>query len=307
MNCKRMSLIVAVALLVTTAFGANPGREGMLFARTSSDARGAALGSAGMAVSEGLSALYANPAGAALQRSLAFATTYQSRPGGFQGGSLLGLYPVGDEACAAASVSFLTHKDFRVTTEAVPDGTGDLANYLGVDGEVLGTQWIGEDMAAGVGLRFLHEDLAGATAEGFAVDTGLVYNINPALTVGAAVRRLGQEVKAKSVRDPFPFSVLLGGRLALDPSPLKIYAGGNYLPSSVSSGGVGVELGEVSGVFLRGSGEWRETGSAGFAFGVGVRSEMWNVDYTWSSAGALGGINRVTLLLRFSEKVRPSE
>jgi len=264
------------------------------------DARAAALGSAGMGVSEGVDALYANPAGSGLKSALAVGSTYQNRPGGFQGGSLFGLSPVGEDSTVAASVSLLTHPDIRVTTDSVPDGSGELASFMGVEAEVLGTQWVTGDLAAGVGLRFLHEDVAGAAAEGFAVDTGLVYNINPALTAGAAVRGLGQEIKAKGVRDPFPLSALMGIRLSMDPSPVRAYLGGNYAPNSVSSGGIGLEVGEFSGVFLRGSGEWRETGNAGFALGVGGRSEMWNVDYTWSSLGAVGGVHRVTLLLRFS-------
>lgn len=295
-----MGPVFAAILAGGTALGADAGREGMLFARMSSDARGASLGSAGMGVAEGVSSLYANPAGAALQSSLAFGTTYQNRPGGFQGGSLFGVRPVGEETCVAASASILTHKDFRVTTDAIPDGAGELASFMGVEAEVLGTQWITEDTAAGVGLRFLHEDIAGTKAEGLAVDTGLAHNFNPAFTMGLAVRGLGQEVKSKSVRDPFPLSVLLGGRLQPYSSPLRVYAGGNWAPSSVSSAGAGLELGEFLGVSLRGSGEWRETGTAGFAFGVGGRSEMWNVDYTWSSAGAIGGVHRVTLLLRFA-------
>jgi hypothetical protein len=279
----------------------------MLFARMSSDARGAALGSAGQAVSEGVSALYANPAGAALQKNLAFGTSYQNRPGGFQGGSLFGLGPVGEDTCIAASASLLTHQAFRVTTDEVPDGTGELASYMAVDTEVLGTQWVSEDTAVGVGLRFLHEDIYGSAAEGLAVDAGVVHNFDPALTGGVAVRGLGQEVKAKTVRDPFPLSILLGGRYNLDPTPLRIYAGGNYAPNSASSAGAGLELGEIAGVSLRGSGEWRETGTVGFAFGVGGRSEMWNVDYTWSSAGVVGGVHRLTLLLRFPDRGRPPE
>jgi len=294
------SFVAVLMSVPSPTFASDAGLEGMLFARMATDARGAALGAAGMGVSEGVSALYANPAGSALQKNLAFGTTYQSRPGGFQGGSLFGLYPVGDESCVAASLSLLTHGDLRVTTDAIPDGTGELAGFLGVEGEVLGTQWINGDTAAGVGLRFLHEDLAGATAEGFAVDTGLAFAINPALTAGVAIRGLGQEVKSKDVRDPFPLSVLLGGRFSLDPSPVRIYAGGNWAPNSVSSAGAGLEVGDFSGISLRGSGEWRETGTAGFAFGIGGRSEMWNVDYTWSSAGSLGGVHRVTLLLRFA-------
>jgi hypothetical protein len=139
------------------------------------------------------------------------------------------------------------------------------------------------------------------------VDAGVVHNFDPALTGGVAVRGLGQEVKSKAVRDPFPLSVLLGGRYNLDPAPVRIYAGGNYAPNSASSAGAGLELGEIAGVSLRGSGEWRETGTAGFAFGVGGRSEMWNVDYTWSSAGVIGGVHRLTLLLRFPDQARPAE
>lgn len=163
----------------------------------------------------------------------------------------------------------------------------------------MGSQWFMEDTSLGIGLRYLHEEVADMGANAVSLDAGVLHNFNPALSVGAAVRGLGQEIRAKTVRDQLPLSVILGGRIFLDPLPVRIYSGGIWAPYSVSSGGAGLELGEFAGAFLRGSVEWRETGAKGFAFGVGGRTEMWNIDYTWSSAGAIGGVHRITLLLRF--------
>ncbi len=80
---------------------------------------------------------------------------------------------------------------------------------------------IGEDLAAGIGLKFIRSHLAdyGAgiergkgTGSTFAADLGLLWHATPALTFGAALRNLGPKIDYIDPRqaDPLPQHLVLG-------------------------------------------------------------------------------------------------
>jgi len=295
-------LLTAILFAGSLVKAAVPGQEGMLFSRLNGDARAVALGAAGYGVAEGSAALAANPAGAVLRRELTFGSTYLIWPGDFQGGSLLAMAPVGEGTILAASAFLFAMKPIQETTEEQPDGTGNYAEYVGAEVGLLGAQWFTEDSAVGVNMRILYEDAAGTSAQALGVDVGLLHEFTTAFAGGLSLRGIGRELKAGPVRDQMPFSLVAGGRWAPYESPLRFYAGGEYAPAAPASAGAGIEAGEFAGITVRGGGEWREVGAPAFAAGVGGTSDMWHLDYAFSSAGSAGFAHRISLSLRFARK-----
>ncbi len=301
MNYRGATALGLTLLLCSAALrAAVPGREGMLFSRLSGDARSAALGAAASALAEGESALFANPAAAALRRERAFGVTHLQWLEGFFGETLTAQMPVGIEGTLGASVFFFLHEALPVTTEVLPDGTGGRAGIFNMEASLLGAQWVTNQIAVGASLRVLHEEVGELLSEAMAVDLGGLYVLSPDLTLGAGVRGLGRILREGRAWDPLPLSLNLGGRYESPYWPVRVYAGGAYSVYGPSRGGVGVEAGEW--YLVRTMVQMQERGRIAFAFGIGARQDMWGLDYTFAPAGPIGFAHRITLSIRFAPR-----
>ncbi len=294
---RRLALLLLLA--AAPGFAAEAGREGFLFSRLGGEAAAAALGPGGCALAPGEAGLFANPAAALLRPDLSFQATHLEWFEAFRGETLAALAPVGDETAIGASLFLFTHRAVETTTDEVPDGTGEPLRFLGLEGTVLGAQWYGEHAGFGISARVLHEEVGRTARDAMLLDVGGVFLPAADLTVGAAIRGVGQQVQAKAVRDPVPLSVLGGVRWDLEDAPVRVFAGGCVAPYGPSTAGGSLEVGEILGASFRGGAGWREGDLLEAGLGAGWRWDMWNLDYAWSTAGAAGYAHRLTLAVRF--------
>lgn len=69
------------------------------------------------------------------------------------------------------------------------------------------------DINLGITLKYLHQDLADASAQSFAMDIGVLYNINSRFSLGAVVKELASDMKWDTTgnhSDPVPFGARVG-------------------------------------------------------------------------------------------------
>ncbi len=297
----RALLLAVLAPLALPAFGQEAGREGMVFLCLRGDARSSALGCAETALTEGESALFGNPAGAAQRRQIAISDTLLFFPAGFFGETLAGVWPAGQHGILGASLFLLRHDALPVTTEVQPDGTGSYAAFFDVELSVMAGQWLTEVWGVGMAMRVMHEQMGDLQTKAAAVDLGVIRIVSPELTVGLGARSLGRVIRSENLADSLPFSLDAGLRYSPPELPARLYVGGQMRPFGLSSGGFGVEIGEYYGCLARAAVEWREDGWVGYAGGVGFHLDMWHMDYTVAPVGGLGYMNRLSLSVRFGE------
>lgn len=293
-------LVLLGSLLGRAAGALEAGREGMLFSRLGGDARGGSLGPAGASLAEGRSAMFGNPAAGVLDRDYSFMLTHLQWIEGFFGETVGAQVPLGFHGVFGFSVFVFTREAVTETSEELPDGTGGLAEVMNVEATLLGAQWMNDWMGVGADIRVLHEQLGRDSAKGFAADLGWIGKISPDLSCGASLRGLGRIVRAEDVRDPLPLSLNLGARYVLPNWPVRAYLGGILAGYGPSSGGLAVEAGEWFGGVVRTALQIRERTGFGVAVGVGLRRDMWLLDYGFSPASSLGFAHRFSLGVRFA-------
>jgi len=295
-------LALAAFVLSSAAFAGQPGREGVLFSRLNLDSRLCSLGIGAFAVSEGPSALFANPAASVLSSGVSLQASHLAWLERFNGETIAAQAPVGEYAALGGSVFLFSHESIEVTTEELPDGTGQLSSILDVEASIAASQWVREDAAAGAAIRVLREKLGGQSTVATAVDAGVIWVLNPEAILGLSLRGLGRLFRDADLRDPFPFSADAGLRYEVPYAPARIYCGVRLSPFSPSSLGLGAELGEVLGTCLRSKVELREGAKVDLGAGLGVRKDMWNLDFAYIPVTDLGSAFRVTLTLKFARK-----
>ena len=292
----------ALSTLADPARAGFVGRESMVFTALAGDARHAALGAAGNPTADGETALDGNPAAMALRREYGFAATHLVWPDGFTGETVTAELPAGYNGVLGATGFLLLHDPLPVTTEILPDGNGSQSALLSAQVALAAAAWATEGVAIGAGTRVAQARAGDDVTMAMVVDAGTVVVISPELIAGAAVRGLGQLLKARSARDPFPLEWQVGARYAPQEFPVAGLAGGVFPSWGPIRGGLGAELGEWYGGSVRCMAELAEFGRFGYAIGVGAHHDMWNLDYAFAPAGVLGYAHRFTLAIRFGRR-----
>lgn len=303
---KRAALAAAACLAAAGAFAGVPGREGAIVPLLAGEARGAALGAPAAALAEGSAALFGNPAALALEPGMAFGITHLAWTDGFFGETLTAALPAGHGAAFGVAAFVLVHEAVPLTSELLPDGTGEDAGLLHGTAALASAQSLTESFSAGAALRVIHEQLGTDLTEGLAADLGAVWTISPEFRAGVTVRGLGLLVQPRAVRDPLPASLEASLRVDLSELavPARAYLGGRLPARGVPAGGIAVEGGEFFGASLRFRLEAREFEGLNWGLGAGFHRDLWRLDYAVAPAGGLGWSHRFGLTVRFARRGR---
>jgi hypothetical protein len=174
--------------------------------------------------------------------------------------------------------------------------------------------------SAGISLRHLREDNAGARAASLAGDVGFLYRPGDLAaervgewarraSFGAAVRHLGKGLRFDRETAPLPLETAAG-------IGYSHFFSGDVLTAAVearrstergSFGSAGVEYWHRDFVALRGGFQSGTEAGPGLRFGAGLRIRAMQIDYAWTGLGEdLGSAHRVSLLWRWAVKRRDS-
>jgi hypothetical protein len=301
-----MKKIFLLLLVASSAFAADP--IGFAFLRIPVGARPAAMGASFIAVSRDAHAIYYNPAGLANVPTRTGAFGYLNHILDIQ--SFFGAYvhPHARGSYAIA-INYADYGEFTRTDEFGEEngsfGANTLVAYLSY------SQLRGERLMLGVNVKLIRAQLEKFSADGFAVDLGFIYQstIMDNLTFAGGIFNLGKEraafIKTKE-RLPLNFQFGVSKKLAHLPllyslslikyqeEDLRFRAGGEFILSK----GLLMRLGYDS---VRSDQKVGTDGDrfAGLSFGLGLTVDDYTLDYSLSSFGEVGSLNRLSFSMTF--------
>ena len=303
-----LALVAVLSLPVGQAFAAGAGEAAFDFLRMGTDARAEALGGAHVALSDGVSALYYNPAGMVWSPPGQVLATYHNWVTDIQSGFIGGVLQFGKSGRIGAAIQYL---DFGDIPAATADGAapGD-ARYFGASDLAFSIslgQRIGEHSSAGITGRLIFESMDDESAQGVAFDAGVLHELKDQRTrVGAAIRNAGFQTSAygEGAKDPLPMTVVAGVSHHLRGAPFLFTADIMKPYGDDFGAGVGVEVSVLDPLSVRlgynslaGS---LDSGSdsddyAGLRLGVGFTLERLIIDYGYGAMSELGSSHRFTI------------
>jgi hypothetical protein len=307
-----LTLFSLLSAAASCAAASNEGASGGQFLRIGVDARSAALGETGAAVS-GVQGLFYNPAGlAGVQGAELYAShiswvmeTYYSNLA-FAKRAGAGVYGL--------AVSYLsappTEKYDKLGTKLSDTySASDLAVTLGYSYELAGNTDLG------LNVKYISSSLDTESATALAADAGLKYTALPGqLELGFVLQNVGGSLKYVNEGDSLPMNLKLGGqytfnveKAAATKKDLSIFADLNSMKDSGLYANVGVDLLSVydrstkfsmrAGYRTNASGK-----SAGLSAGLGVDLTAYFIDYAYAPMGDLGDTHRLSFTYKFGAK-----
>ena len=291
-----------------TAMASSPGTVGFQYLKTHTAARPAAMGGAFVAVSADVNALYYNPAGIAniVKRTASF--TYLNDLLDFNTGFIALVEPEFGPGNLGVSILFKDYGRFKRT-----DGTGqEIGDFTSNAISLAGSYSLRpfQNLMLGVTAKYLRFAIDTYSADAIAVDAGFMYYIPVhKLTFAAELFNVGKTLTAfVASRDDLPTQFKAGFAKELAHLPLLISLNLYKYNDENWHGALGGEFTLTPHVFLRlGYDEFGRnlkvdsSGDrfAGAAIGLGM---VWNnlqIDYSFTSHGELGSLNRFTISGQF--------
>lgn len=283
------------------------GAVGFEFLRTETGARPAAMGGAFVAIPADLNGLAYNPAtiGAISQRS--GTVTYLKHLLDFHSGNLSAALPQ-TWGTVALGINYINFGEFKRTTKEDPDGTS--GETFGANSMVFtasAARPFGKMLTAGASAKYIRSGIDNYASDAFAVDLGVILQIplpnNDHFNLGLSAGNLG------AVREPFietkddlPMVFRAGFSKKLAHLPLMVSAQGYKFSDDDFRFAVGGEFIISPQMFLRlgynSIGIDQKIGTtqdrfAGLNFGLGLNWRNYTIDYTYSSVGDVGSLNRL--------------
>lgn len=291
---KLMAVIALAGALVATspAWAGEPGEVGMLSLRMGIGAREAAMGGAGIAVSEGAAAVFWNPANNALRQGKTdLLLQHQRYLGQFDHEAVAVSHRAGGGVVGLLFSGFYGDELVRRGDDEVGIPQGTFRPYDLTFG-VSYARAFGERLAAGVTAKFLYETIDLYSDSGLAFDVSLSHRtLIEGLVFGASLTNMGSQMNLRT--EPFdlpaaarlgaawtPATPMLAGRLTMAADAVfpndtaeKIHLGAEY---------------RLLGEFALRAGTRLNYENQGLTAGAGFRTGRLGVDYAFEESKVAG-------------------
>jgi hypothetical protein len=223
---KKLCTFLCAGLVVmstTSAFATPESRSAVLFLLIEPGARGIAMGESYVAIADDATASYFNPAALSGQQGKKLNFTHMKWLPGLADDlsyEFLGYaQPIEGWGNFGVNMALLNLGE-QLRTDERGNAQGTFRSYDVAVSGAYGAE-IGQNMSAGIGLKFIRSNLAdqGAGIErgkgvgnSFAADLGYLWRLKPTLTFGAALRNLGPKIAYidASQADPLPQHIVVG-------------------------------------------------------------------------------------------------
>jgi len=292
-----MTAIVLALTLIAIDPGA--GTTGFDFLHITPTAREAALAGASTAKPAGAFGFYYNPAATGALTGAEF--TYINYPAGIHLGSAAYTQPLDNTKGVGAGIFYLNSGTMKKTNEQGEElGTfGASFTALNLSGSYQPTG----ALLLGIGIAGLYGTIDTFFSVGLVGNLGATYE--PPVTglrLGFSARNLGVQIKPFGTRDPMPLEFSLGA--CYEPTPglnlnlnLSKPQGNRFNIRAGIEGWVNQFLALRAGYNSLGSDLMAGSGAdplAGFAAGIGIRYNRYQLDYTFVPMVALGAAHRIS-------------
>ena len=283
---RTVLLSLALILIAAVAVQAQEGVGAGASFKFGVDARALAMGGAFVAVADGYSAPYWNPAGLTLAQGTHVGGMNTNKFGlginyNYVGAALaLGGFRVGG-AFLGSTINGI--ETFDATGQQ--SGTVNDNEFLFMGSTALALPVAG--LAAGGNVKYYSHSLAGESGTGIGGDIGLLANFG-SISLGASIQDVGGTRISWSTGavDLVDMSIRVGGALTL-PSPVPWIVSGQY---NVDSGSlhVGAEFALTNSIAVRVGGQKPQDGDFGFTAGAGLALGGFSVDGAYVQNDVLG-------------------
>lgn len=293
----RTKLTAAIALagaLVATspAWAGDPGEVGMLSLRMGIGAREAAMGGAGLAVSEGAAAVFWNPANNALQdRRTDLLLQHQHYLGRFNHEAAVVSHRAGGGVVGLLFSGFYAEELVRRGEEATGEPQGTFRPYDLTFG-VSYARPFGERLAVGVTAKFLYETIDLYSDSGLAFDVAVSHRaLVKGLVFGASLTNLGSSMNLRTEPFDLPAAARIGA--AWTPTApwlrerLTLAADAVFPNDTTEKYHLGAEY-RLLGEFALRAGTRMNYENQGLTAGAGFRTGRLGVDYAFEESKVSG-------------------
>jgi hypothetical protein len=317
MMSRTLFVFLCTIALCLPAFAGDSKTTAYDFLRTdvSASARAAALGGSFVSVINDPTILFYNPAGLSTisQRQVSFG--FLKHLLDINAGYATYNQYLEDIGWVGAGVQYINYGSFTQSDEFGNQlgnfSAGDLALMVGY------SNIYDEKVNYGASLKFIYSSIAGNSSTALAVDLGATYVIpKEQMSIGASVLNLGTQLKAYiSTKEDLPLDVKVGISKTLEHLPLQLNVNFHKLNQSTDNFldrfkafSIGGEFTLTQSLRLRigYNNERRQelkigtsSGLAGFSIGGGFWTDLYKVDYAFSSFGKIGALHRVTVAASF--------
>lgn len=271
-------------------------------------ARQSSLAGAGVAATRDISALTINPAGLAKLANLEAQALHGFWVQDIFYDHLAFGSQLGAEAGLAASITYFNFGSLdKYSLDALnnPVAEGSFTPYVLLFNAGIGHQ-VMTDLGLGVNLKVLSQQIDDYQASAFALDVGALYATPlPGLSAGLTLANIGSELD----NSPLPLRVTIGAAFetefqALGKDQLLATLEAAFPTASFENTDliVGAEYWYDKSLALRAGYQLDQEaglgGAKGFSAGLGVRYQMVDINFGFSSLGELGGVYQIDVALR---------
>ena len=308
---KLLSTFSLVLLLIGFFLLAVPARSqnsvGYDFLRTFVGARPSAMAGAFISVQGDIHSLAYNPAGLATLDSKQGTASYLNHLLDFQSGFLAYAQPFA-QGTAAIGLHFFDYGQFERKDENNL-GSGE----FGANSFALSTAYsktVLKNLSVGGAAKFIRFQIDDLTETALALDIGLIFSIpDYAVNIGLGIFNFGTTTSAFiDTKDDLPLNFQVGASKTLEHLPVLVNASLVKFKDESLDFRLGGEISLTEQLFVRlgynsvGQDQKVRTGKdrlAGVSMGFGFKVNKFNIDYSLSSFGEVGSLNRVSLIGQF--------
>ncbi|MFQ5865728.1 MAG: PorV/PorQ family protein [bacterium] len=307
-------IFILVVIFLSSSFISPPcvrceNPVGFDFLRTLVGARPSAMAGAFIAIPSDIHNIVYNPAGLATLTKRQGTLTYLNHLLDFQSGFLAYAHPI-SKGVLAIGLHFFDFGQFEGKDENNLD-TGEFgANSISLS--LSYSRMAFENLSIGGSAKYIRFQIDNLTETALAVDFGVMYAIpSEELNIGVGIFNLGTTTGAffeGGVKDKLPFNFQLGASKKLEYLPLLVSGAlVKFIDESLDFR-IGGEFSLTEELFLRlgynsvGQDQKVDTNKdrlAGVSLGLGFKVNTFNLDYSFSSFGEVGSLNRISLTGRF--------
>lgn len=291
------NFIIIMIVLANVIWAGGVGTTGANYLKLGLGAKAPALGENYTALANDSSAVYWNPSGLTQAKATQFDFMQMDWVAGISSKTISGVYPL-SETDFIGGYMFLM--DTPYDEETIYDTsslneykeTGDKFKNSASVIDIAYSRILSEKMSAGIGVKNIHEELAGTKSTGWAVDAGIMYReFYPNLDLGLSLQNIGI-VKLRSDED-LPMTITLGGayHTKFFNRPLTLLSDIKQPNDNTLRYGVGAEYWLADIFALRGG----YNSLYKFTFGVGFKLQNLNADYAYVPVGDLGVSHRISV------------
>jgi len=293
-------ILLASVLILSKTFAQNT----YDFLRLDSSPRASALANAYVADNTDPNIIFYNPAGIATIKNIPISFSFLKHLADINSVSLSSTFNIEGFGKFASAIQYINYGDFVERDEA----GNELGNFNPSDlaFTFAYANSFNENIYYGASLKLINSTIAEKSSFGIAGDVGIQYLLpEHGWNFGLSFLNMGSQITYyNDLSEDLPFSIQLGATKKLTHMPLQLFIALTRLNDDdrIKFFNVGAEFTLSKIIQLRFGydnmkrEEYKIASTSalgGFSFGIGIDVSDYDVDYTFSSMGAIGALHRI--------------